>query len=96
MSTDITSASVSRTVTVGSSVGLHARPAGAVVKLATAQPAVVTLSKGDKGPVDARSLLSLLSLGAEHGDEVTVAAEGEGAQESVDAVADLIATDQDA
>ncbi len=96
MSTDTTAPTATRTVTVGARVGLHARPAGAVVALASAQPAPVTLAAGGKGPVDARSMLSLLSLGAGHGDEVVVSATGEGAQASVDAVADLIASDLDA
>lgn len=86
----------SRTVAVGSSVGLHARPASLVVKKANEQDVKVTLQKGDADPVDARSTLSLLALGAGHGDELVVAAEGEGAQEAVDAVADLIEQDLDA
>lgn len=86
---------VTRSVVVGSTVGLHARPAGLVAQAAAAQPATVTIATtGD--PVDARSMLLLISLGAGFGDEVTVAASGEGAQESVDAIADLIATDLDA
>lgn len=85
---------VRRTVTVGSSVGLHARPAAMVAEAAGAQPAVVKLSTGGD-PVDARSLLSILALGASHGTAVTVEATGEGAQASVDALADLIASDLD-
>lgn len=88
MSTDTT---IERTVTVGSPVGLHARPAKAVASAAAALPAVVHISTDGKGPVDARSLLSLLALGAGHGATVTLSAEGEGAQESVDALAAVIA-----
>lgn len=85
-----------RTVTVGSRVGLHARPASAVAKAAGDLPAVVSISKGDKVAADARSLLSLLALGAEHGDEVTLRAEGDGAETAVTTLADLVASDQDA
>lgn len=91
---DTTDTVVTREVVVGSRVGLHARPAATVVKTATAQDVVVRLAKGGD-PVDARSLLSVLALGAEHGDTVTVSAEGEGAQAAVDAVADLVASDLD-
>ncbi len=87
---------VSRTVAVGSRVGLHARPATAIAKAAAGLPAVVRIGKGDKTPADARSLLSILALGAEHGDEVVLSANGDGAEESVAALADLIASDQDA
>lgn len=95
MSSDTTI--VQREVTVGSRVGLHARPAAAVAKAAADQPAIVRISKGADGkPVDARSLLSIISLGAEFGDAVTVSSEGDGATESVDAIAELIAHDHDA
>lgn len=87
--------SITRTVTVGSKVGLHARPAAAVAKAAAALPAVVKVGRGDKPPADARSLLSLLALGAEHGDEVTLSAEGDGATDAVNALAELISSDQD-
>ncbi|MFD1048718.1 HPr family phosphocarrier protein, partial [Kibdelosporangium lantanae] len=43
----------------------------------------------------AASVLNLMTLGAMHGDEVILAAEGEAAQSSVDAVAELVATDLD-
>lgn len=89
MSTETT---VERTVTVGSPVGLHARPAKLVAAAAADLPAVVHIAT-DGDPVDARSLLSLLALGAEHGDTVTLTAAGEGAAESVDALAELIAAD---
>lgn len=87
---------VQRTVTVGSRVGLHARPAAAVVKLAGAQPAVVKIAREGGNGADCRSLLSILALGAEHGDTVVLTAEGDGAEESVAALADLIVSDMDA
>jgi phosphocarrier protein len=92
MSTDTT---VSRLATVASKVGLHARPAAAVVKAANALDTVVYLAK-DGDPVDARSMLSILALGAGHGDTVTVSAEGDGAAEAVDHLVALIESDLDA
>ena len=92
MSTDTTHQT---TVTVGSKVGLHARPAKEVATAATDLPAVVSIAKGEKVASDARSVLMILALGAEHGDEVTVSASGEGAEESVATLAELIATDMD-
>lgn len=92
MSTDTT---IHRTIAVGSRVGLHARPAAAVVKAAQELPAVVKIAKGESTPADCRSLLSILALGAEQGDEVTLSAEGDGAEESVAALAALIESDQD-
>lgn len=90
-----TETSIEREVAVASRVGLHARPAAMLAQAAAQQPAVVHIKKGDKDPVDARSLLSILTLGAEHGDTVVLSAEGEGAEASVDAIAEVIATDHD-
>lgn len=85
-----------RTVVVASKVGLHARPAAVFVKAAAEQPARVMVRKGDAAPVDASSILAIMTLGVEHGDEVTISAEGEGADESLDALAELLAIDLDA
>ncbi|EHK83190.1 HPr family phosphocarrier protein [Saccharomonospora azurea] len=84
-----------RTVTVASKVGLHARPAAQVAKAAAAQPVAVTIAKNGGTPVAASSVLNLMTLGAAHGDTVVVAADGEGAEAAVDAIAELIASDLD-
>jgi phosphocarrier protein HPr len=89
-----TETSIQRQVVVGSRVGLHARPAAAVAKTAGKLTAVVRIAK-DGDPVDARSLLSIISLGAEHGETLTLSAEGEGAAESVDRLAEVIERDHD-
>ncbi|GIG68427.1 HPr family phosphocarrier protein [Phytomonospora endophytica] len=86
----------SRTVAVASASGLHARPAALFVKAAKAQPVAVTIQAGGKAPVPAGSMLHVLALSAGHGAEVTIAAEGEGAEEALDALAALLGTDLDA
>ncbi|MGW4486055.1 HPr family phosphocarrier protein [Amycolatopsis sp. NPDC004368] len=83
-------------VTVASKVGLHARPAALVAKAAAAQPVAVTIAKAGGDPVAAGSVLSLMTLAAEYGDEVVISAEGEGADAAIAAVAELVATDLDA
>jgi phosphocarrier protein HPr len=95
MSTETAGTTVERQVTIRSKVGLHARPAAAVVKAANEQPTVVRIAK-DGDAVDARSMLSILSLGAEQGDTVTVSAEGADAAEAVAALAALLESDLDA
>lgn len=80
-----------RTVTVGSSVGLHARPAAAVAAAAANAPMRVMIGKPGGKPVNAASPLGLMSLGAKFGQEVVISAEGEGADAVVDQVADLVA-----
>ncbi|MEN3357666.1 MAG: phosphocarrier protein HPr [Mycobacteriales bacterium] len=85
-----------RTVVVRSRSGLHARPAAMFVRAAGKQPAAVKIRKGDGPAVDARSMLSVLALGAGCGTEVTLQAEGDGADEAVAALADLLSRDLDA
>ena len=85
-----------RTVMVASKVGLHARPAAVFVKAAAEQPARVQIRMGDGAPVDASSILAIMTLGVEHGDEVTLSADGEGAEESLNALVALLETDLDA
>lgn len=80
-------------VRVASKVGLHARPAALIARLAARQPVTVTIRKEGGEPVAAASLLDLMTLGAMHGDEVILAAEGDAAQSSLDTLAELIATD---
>lgn len=83
-------------VTIGSTVGLHARPASLFVQAATDTGLPVTIAKDGGAPVDARSLLAVMSLGARHGDTVTLAAEGEGAESAVDRLSRMLASDLDA
>lgn len=85
-----------RTVVVGSASGLHARPAALFVAAAAEQPVQVTIRTGEKKPVPARSMLSVLSLGAKKGTEVTLEADGDGAQDAVDTLAALLERDLDA
>ncbi|TVR25740.1 MAG: HPr family phosphocarrier protein [Nitriliruptor sp.] len=89
-----TETTVEEQVTLTSKVGLHARPAAAVVKAANDLPTVVSIGK-DGRAVDARSMLSLLSLGAEHGDTVTVSAEGPDAADAVATMVALLASNLD-
>ena len=64
------------TYVINDPLGLHARPAGLLAKLAKPYAdTVITVTKGDK-TVKASQLMKLMSLAAKNGDEVTVAAEG--------------------
>jgi phosphocarrier protein len=85
-----------RRCVVASEVGLHARPAAVFVKTAAAQPVKVKIGKPDGDPVDAGSILSVMTLGAEHGDEVILSADGEGADAALDTLVELLEQDLDA
>jgi len=82
----------STTVTVGSTVGLHARPAGLIAEAVTKSGVPVTLSTG--GPaVDAGSPLMIMTLGAKQGTEVTVTSDDEAVLAQI---ADMVAANLDA
>jgi phosphocarrier protein HPr len=82
-----------RTVTVGSAVGLHARPAALIAEAAGELDSEVTIGlPGDEG-VDASSSLLIMTLGAANGAEVEVSGDD---QAAVDQIADLVAKDLDA
>jgi len=85
-----------RTVIIGSKVGLHARPAKLFTSAAAATGVKVQIAKAGGTPVDASSILRVMTLGAKFGEEVTLTAEGEGAEEALDQLASMLATDLDA
>jgi len=85
-----------RTVTIASSVGLHARPAMLFVQAATATGLPVQISKAGQEPVDARSILGVMALGAKHGEEVLLTADGDGADAALDGLVALLSRDLDA
>ncbi|ANE04214.1 HPr family phosphocarrier protein [Corynebacterium crudilactis] len=86
----------SKTVTVGSSVGLHARPASIIAEAAAEYDDEILLTlvgSDDDEETDASSSLMIMALGAEHGNEVTVTSDN---AEAVEKIAALIARDLDA
>ncbi|SFC34960.1 HPr family phosphocarrier protein [Streptomyces aidingensis] len=82
---------VERRVTVGWPEGLHARPASIFVRAATAAGVPVTVARGDGRPVNAASMLAVLSLGAESGEEIVLASPDESAEAVLDRLARLVA-----
>ena len=62
-------------------VGIHARPAGVLVKEIKKYASTVTVAKGEKS-VNALKLMALMGMGIKQGDTVTVAVEG-GDEEAV-------------
>ena len=74
------------TYTIEDELGIHARPAGLLSKLAKSFPdTLVTVTKGDK-TVKASQLMKLMNLGVKKGDEVKIAAEGPAEEEAIAAL----------
>lgn len=62
--------------TIQDELGLHARPAGLLVKLASGYNADIALKCGEK-TASAKKLFQVMSLGAKGGSELTVTISGE-------------------
>jgi phosphocarrier protein HPr len=82
----------SRTVTVGSRVGLHARPAALIAEAVGKAGVPVTLATPGGAPVDAGSALMIMTLGAKQGTEVVVSTDDPAVLERV---AGMVAEDLD-
>lgn len=82
-----------KSVVVGSAVGLHARPAGIIADAAGELDVEVTIGKPGDEPVDASSALLIMTLGAPKGATVEVTSED---QAAVDKIAALVEQDLDA
>ena len=62
--------------TIQDALGIHARPAGQLVKVVKGFSSKVTLHKDGKA-VDATRLMSLMCMGVKHGDALHITVEGE-------------------
>ena len=69
-------------------VGLHARPAALFVQTANKFQSAITVKNGDLS-ANAKSILHLLTLGAEQGAVITVIAEGDDAEQALQALTEL-------
>jgi len=81
---------VERTVQILNKNGLHARPAAEIVKLAAKYRSEITISR-DGTEVNGKSIMGVMMLAAECGASIVLRAEGEDAEQAVDAIAALIA-----
>ncbi len=78
-------------VHVKSESGLHARPAGVLVKSASQFKAKIELEKNGVRK-NAKSIMSLMSLGAVFGDQLTLITEGEDADHAATILKTLFET----
>ena len=71
--------------TIKDELGVHARPAGLLVKLAKQYASAITIEKNGK-TCDMRKLMAVMGMGIRHGETVTVTAEGEDEAAAIEAV----------
>lgn len=65
--------------------GIHARPAGVLVKEAAKYPCNVTIAK-DGREVDAKRIMGVMSLGVKCGQEITMKTDGDEEEVAADAL----------
>jgi phosphotransferase system HPr (HPr) family protein len=77
------------TLTVNHEVGLHARPAAMFVKTAKQFSSTIEVAHGQR-KANAKSILGILTLGAEQGAIITIHADGEDADAALAALQRLV------
>ena len=84
----------SKEIVVQHKVGLHARPAAMFVKTANQFTCDITVENlcNHTGPVNAKSILGILSSGVEISHQIQITAEGEDEEEALAALYELIET----
>jgi phosphocarrier protein len=80
---------VEEQVTIVNPQGMHARPAAEFVKIAARFTAEITVSK-DGHAVNGKSILGVMTLAAECGSTIVIAADGPDADEAVAALVALV------
>jgi len=83
---------VEKTLEITHKLGLHARPAAMFVKQASEFESKIMVQNvtAESDPVDAKSILGVLTLGVAQGHTVTISAEGPDEEESVQTLVALI------
>ncbi|WP_227355780.1 HPr family phosphocarrier protein [Haladaptatus salinisoli] len=82
-----------RVVEIVPEAGLHARPASKFVQMVNEFDATVEIGYVDSDNlVSAASMIAITSLGAKCGDNVRLVAEGEDADEALDALEQVLRT----
>ena len=71
--------------TIKDELGIHARPAGLLVKEAGKYKSIITIQKEDKSS-DVKRLFSLMGLGVRNADTITVTVEGDDEETAYEAI----------
>ena len=77
------------TVKLLNKVGLHARPAALFVQTANKFKSNIVVEREGK-EVDAKSILNVLSIGAEYGSVITIKADGDDCEMAVKTLSELV------
>ena len=71
--------------TIKDELGVHARPAGLLVKLAKQYTSTITIEKNGK-TCDMRKLMAVMGMGVKQGETVTIKVEGDDEEAAAEAI----------
>ncbi|HWP72571.1 MAG TPA: HPr family phosphocarrier protein [Gemmatimonadaceae bacterium] len=80
-----------REVRIENRNGLHARPAAEIVKAASKFRSEITIRRDDL-EVNGKSIMGVMMLAAEYGTTIFLRADGDDAEQAVEAIAALVAS----
>ncbi|MGH7703931.1 MAG: HPr family phosphocarrier protein [Gemmatimonadales bacterium] len=81
---------IEREATIVNPLGLHARPAAQLVKLASSFSADIEIAK-DEMAVNGKSIMGVMMLAAECGSTIRLKADGADAEQALNALAQMVA-----
>ena len=85
----MTTTTITRSYVIENPTGFHARPARHFADTAAKLSCDIRVSKGEK-KINGKSVLAMLTLGARQNDTLTIEATGEGAEEAIDILGEIV------
>lgn len=76
---------------ISDAMGIHARPAGLLIKEVGRFHCSITIKKGAK-EADAKRIIGVMGLGAKQGDEITLTFDGPDEEEAAKVIAEFLET----
>lgn len=82
---------IEKSITVENETGIHARPAGLIVREASKFKSGITFVKGSK-VYNAKSVMSVMTMAADKGEEIVIRVDGTDEEAALAAMVNLIKT----
>lgn len=82
-----------KTVTIGLASGLEARPIAMLVQIASQFDSVIYV-ENQKARVNAKSIMGMMTLGMNNGDQITISADGQDEDKAVTSIEQYLINEQ--
>ena len=83
---------IKKNITIQIPTGLEARPVAMLVQIASKYESSIYIECGSK-KVNAKSIMGMMALGLDTGDEVTITAEGNDAEDAVKGIEEFLTSE---